>query len=80
MNMMVWMNLIDTVLNDRLLENNNTFQGAFLVVQGLGICLPMQGTWVLSLVGELRSHMPQSNCAHVPQRLSPGVLESVGPH
>ena len=24
------------------------------------ICLAMQGTWVRSLVGELRSHMPQA--------------------
>ena len=31
-----------------------------LVVQWLRICLSMQGTWVRSLVWELRSHMPQS--------------------
>ena len=31
-----------------------------LVVQWLRILLPMQGTWVRSLVGELRSHMPGS--------------------
>ena len=41
-----------------------------LVVQWLRICLAMQGTWVWSLVRELRSHMPRSNEA----RLSP--LES----
>ena len=29
-----------------------------LVVQWLRICLPVQGMWVQSLVGELRSHMP----------------------
>ena len=37
-----------------------TFQGTSLVVQWLRICLAMQGTWIWSLVGELRSHMPQS--------------------
>ena len=31
--------------------------GTFLVVQWLRICLPMQGTWVESLVQELRYHM-----------------------
>ena len=30
--------------------------GTSLVAQWLGICLPMQETQVLSLVGELRSH------------------------
>ena len=32
--------------------------GTSLVVQWLRIHLPVQGTWVLSLIGELRSHMP----------------------
>ena len=32
-----------------------------LVAQGLRVHLPIQGAWVLSLVGELRSHMPWSN-------------------
>ena len=32
--------------------------GTSLVVQWLRIHLPMQGTWVQSLVGELRSHKP----------------------
>ena len=32
-------------------------KGTSLVVQWLRICLPMQGTWVQSLLGELRSHM-----------------------
>ena len=31
--------------------------GTSLVVQWLRICLPVQGTWVPSLFGELRSHM-----------------------
>ena len=33
----------------------------FLVVQWLRIHLAMQGTWVQSLVGELRSHKPRGN-------------------
>ena len=32
--------------------------GMSLVAQGLRVKLPVQGAWVLSLVGELRSHMP----------------------
>ena len=31
-----------------------------LVVQGLGLCLPLQGVQVRSLVRELRNHMPSS--------------------
>ena len=34
-----------------------TKRGTLLVVKWLRICLPMQGTRVQSLVGELRSHM-----------------------
>ena len=45
--------------------------GTSLMVQWLRICLAMQRTWVQSLVGELRSHMPQSNSACVLQLLSP---------
>ena len=37
-----------------------TLQGTSLIVQWLGICLPMQGTWVQFLVRKLRSHMQQS--------------------
>ena len=36
-------------------------RGTSLAVQWLIIRLPMQGTWVRSLVGKLRSHMPQGN-------------------
>ena len=32
--------------------------GTSLAVQWLRLCLPMQGLWVRSLVGKLRSHMP----------------------
>ena len=32
-----------------------------LMVLWLRVCLPIQGTWVRSLVGELRSHMLKSN-------------------
>ena len=38
-----------------------------LVVKWLRIHLALQGTWVQSLVGELRSHMPQSNYTHYSQ-------------
>ena len=38
--------------------NKNKQNGTFLEVQGLRIHLPMQGTRVQSLVGELRCHMP----------------------
>ena len=33
----------------------------------------MQGTWVYSLVGELRSHMPWGNQAHVQNQICPRV-------
>ena len=39
--------------------------GLTLVAQWSRICLPMQGTQVQPLVGELRSHMPWSNQAYV---------------
>ena len=45
-------------------ENKQTkkeLTGASLVVQGLKICLPMQRTWVWSLVRELRSLTLQGN-------------------
>ena len=41
-----------------------------LVVQWLRICLAVQGTQVLSLARELRSHMPWGNWVCVPQLLS----------
>ena len=39
------------------LNVKNLMPGTFLVVQWLRLCLPMQGTWVESLVQELRYHM-----------------------
>ena len=66
----------DTVLKDRLLENTNTFLGAFLVVQGLRIHLPMQGMWVLSLVrGTKIPHATEqlSPCATTTEPGSSGV-------
>ena len=42
-------------------EGNTVAVGTSLVVQGLRLCLPMQGTGVRSLVGELRSHMLQGS-------------------
>ena len=45
--------------------------GASLVAQWLGVCLPMQGTWVRALVWEdPASRMPRSNWAREPQLLS----------
>ena len=41
--------------------NKTTKTGTFLVVQWLRISLPMQETWVRSLVGKLRSHVLRSN-------------------
>ena len=37
--------------------------GTSLVVQWLGLCLPLQGVWVPSLVGKLRCHMPHGQKA-----------------
>ena len=42
-----------------ILQINYNHAGTSLAVQWLRIHLPMQGTWVRSLVGELRSHMLQ---------------------
>ena len=50
-------------------------RGTFLVVQWLRIHLPKQGTQVRSLVGELRSHIPQGNWVHGLQLLSLCTLE-----
>ena len=44
--------------------------GTSLAVQWLRLCFPMQGTQVQPLVGELRSHMPRGNKAHVLQLLN----------
>ena len=49
-----------------------------MVAQWLRIYFPMQGTQVpfLSLVEELKSHMPKINKTHEPQLLSPHALEN----
>ena len=47
----------------------------FLVVQWIGICLPVRGTQVQSLVG--RFHMPCSHQAREPQLLKPVCQEPV---
>ena len=44
--------------NGWLYLKRRTELGIPLVAQGLRVNLPVQGAWVLSLVGELRSHMP----------------------
>ena len=54
MNRLITSTEIETVIK-------NLPKGTTLVVQWLRICLPMQGTWVQSLVRELRSHMPWGN-------------------
>ena len=48
------------ILEDSLenVKQKKRSQEMSLVVQCLRICLAMQGTWVQSLVRELRSHMP----------------------
>ena len=38
---------------------HSAHRGTSLVMEWLRICLPMEGTWVQSLVGELRSHIPR---------------------
>ena len=38
--------------------------GNTLAAQWLKLCLQMQGVWIQSLIGELRSHMHQSKKAH----------------
>lgn len=57
-------------------EDSKLVDETSFVVQWLRICLLMQGTWVWSLVRELRSHIPQSTTtrekpsqqrSHVPQ-------------
>ena len=49
----------------------------FPVVQWLRICHPNQGTWVGSLVGELRFHMLRGNLVGTLQLLSPRSRETV---
>ena len=51
------------------ISHRKRFRGLPLVVQWLRVCLTMQGTWVPSLVGGLRSCMPWRSRAHVPQLL-----------
>ena len=46
---------------ENLLAKNSNEQGTPLVVQWLRIFIPMQGTQVQPLVGELRSHTPLGN-------------------
>ena len=44
-----------------VLQYKNIMIGTLLVVQQLRLRLPIQGTWIPSLFGELGSHMPQGN-------------------
>ena len=43
------------------LSTHSENDGDFLAVQWIRIHLPMQGMWVQSLDGELRSHTPRSS-------------------
>ena len=52
-------------------------QGTSLAVRWLRIRLPVQGTWVQSLVRTLRSHTLQDSWAHASQLLIPLTLEPV---
>ena len=54
-------NLLYKKINKSIKKKEKRKTGNSLVVQWLRICLPMQGTWFRSLVGELRSHMPCGN-------------------
>ena len=51
--------IFNALLAVNLKKSHNV--GSSLVVQWLRIQLTMQGTWVQSLVMELRSHMPWGN-------------------
>ena len=71
------------LVNDHLSQLSKEFEGTPLVVQWLGICLPMQGTRVRSLVQEdptcRRAAKPvhHNYWACVPEVLKPGHLEPV---
>ena len=54
-----------------ILKNIKVYRWTSLVAQWLRLCLPMQGVWVRSLVGELRSHMPHSP----PQKKNPKSIK-----
>ena len=43
--------------NGGTLSWNRKDRGSSLAVQGLRLCLPMQGVWIPSLLGEPRSHI-----------------------
>ena len=51
-------NKTPTLVNS--LKKNTEFQGIPWQSSGQDSVLPLQGAWVQSLVGELRSHMPRS--------------------
>ena len=58
-------------LASQVIPSFRTITENSLVVKLLRIHLPMQGTRVGSLVGELRSHRPRASQACAPQLLSP---------
>ena len=60
--------------------NQNDLLRDFPVVQRLRICLAMQGMWVRSLVGKLRSRMPRSYWTWKPQLESPSAATKTQCH
>ena len=58
----------------------NTDCGTSLTVQWSGIRLPIQGTWVRSLVRKRGSHMPQGNWACAPQLKTPSATTGEPAH
>ena len=63
--------LFDCKLYYKAAVVNSMVLGTSLVEQYLKICLPMQGTWIQSLVEELRSHMLLGYWAHALQLENP---------
>ena len=75
----LWLLVVETSHKDHMEA------GTSLVVQWLRIHLAMHGTWVQSLVGELRSHMPQTepvshnSRVRAPQRKTPSATTKIQP-
>ena len=63
-------NMID-MINPALYYMCQSLGDTSLVVQWLRLYVPMQGTWVRSLAGELRPHMLWSSWAPALQLLGP---------
>ena len=53
---------------------SRSISGTSLVIQWLGLHLPMQGVWVQSLIWELRSHVPH---VQKPNQKAEAILEEI---